>query len=224
VSFYCLLYSLMADYFLLLDAKTFEGEVRPALAACWRQRSFEPCRALCAGLASAARSYAERYHVGGESLVVQAAGGLPFDRAFWRLLVGEVLLVAAIDIPEFQTAPETLARLLAPDFDPLVDLPRERRPPIVQAHQGSRDLTFGAAAYRPEFAGWNDARDVARLADYLAAVRPEEWTTAALRGLPGDEEEHADELAFAREWFPMLRDLYRGARDRGQVLVIEQVY
>jgi hypothetical protein len=92
VSFYCLLstvYSLMADYFLLLDGKTFEGEVRPALAASWRQRSFEPCRALCAGLASAARSYAERYHVVGESLVVRAAAGLPFDRAIWRLLVGE---------------------------------------------------------------------------------------------------------------------------------------
>jgi hypothetical protein len=214
----------MANYFLLLDGRTFEGEVRPALAASWRQRSFEPCRALCASLTPAARTYAERYHIGGESLVVGVAGGLPFDRAFWRLLVGEVLLVAAVDVPEFQTAPDTLARLLAPDFDPSVEHPRERRPPIVQAHQGSRDLTFGAATYRPEFAGCNDARDVARLAGYLAAVRPEEWTTAALRDLPGDEEEHAEELAFAREWFPVLRDLYLGARERGQVLVIEQVY
>jgi hypothetical protein len=214
----------MADYFLLLDGRTFEDEVRPALAASWRQRSFEPCRALCASLAPAARTYVERYHIGGESLVVGVAGGLPFDRSFWRLLVGEVLLVAAVDIPEFQAAPDTLARLLAPDFDPSVELPRERRPPIIQAHQGSRDLTFGAATYRPEFAGYNDAGDVARLAGYLAAVRPEDWTTAALHGLPGDEEEHADELAFAREWFPVLRDLYLGARERGQVLVIEQVY
>jgi hypothetical protein len=214
----------MADYFLLLDERTFEGEVRPALAASWRQRNFEPCRALCASLAPAARAYAERYHTGGESVIVRAAGGLPFDRAFWRLLVGEVLLVAAVDIPEFQTTPETLARLLAPDFDLSVDLPRERRPPILQAHQGSRDLAFGAATYRPEFAGYNDARDVARLADYLAGVRPAEWTTAPMRGLPGDEEEHADELAFAREWFPVLRDLYLDARERGRVLVIEQVY
>jgi hypothetical protein len=214
----------MADYFLLLDGKTFEGEVRPSLAASWRERTFGPCRNLCASLAPAALAYAERYHTGGESLVARVAGGLPFDRAFWRLLVGEVLLVAAVDIPEFQTAPDTLARLLAPDFDPAVCLPRERRPAILQAHQGSRDLTFGAATYRPEFAGYNDARDVARLADYLAAVRPEEWPPAALRDLPGDEEDHTDELAFAQEWFPVLRDLYRDARERGRVLVIEQVY
>ncbi len=214
----------MADYFLLLDGRTFETEVRPALAASWRQRSFAPCRGLCISLAPAARDYAERYHTGGESLVLQAAEGLPFDRAFWRLLVGEVLLVAAVDVPEFQTAPETLARLLAPDFDLSVEMPRERRPAILQAHQGSRDLTFGVATYRPEFAGYNNAGDVARLADYLAAVRPEEWRAAALRDLPGDEEEHADELAFAREWFPVLRDLFVDARSRGQVLVIERVY
>jgi hypothetical protein len=214
----------MADYFLLLDGTTFEGEVRPALASSWRQRSFEPCRTLCAALAPAARAYAERYHTGGESLVVLAAGGLPFDRGFWRLLAGEVLLVAAADIPEFQTAPDTLCRLLAPGWDSSADLPRQRRPPVLQAHQGSRDLTFGAATYRPEFAGCNNVADVARLAAYLASVRPEEWTTAPLADLPGDEEDRADELAFAREWFPVLRDLYWGARERGQVLVIEQVY
>ncbi len=214
----------MADYFLLLDGTTFEGAVRPALAASWRQRSFEPCRALCASLVPAARAYAERYHTGGESLILQAAASLPFDRGFWRLLAGEVLLVAAVDIPEFQTAPDTLCRLLAPGCDSSTDLPRERRPPILQAHQGSRDLTFGAAPYRPEFAGYNNAADVARLADYLASVRPEKWTAAALADQPGDEEDRADELAFAQEWFPVLRDLYLGARRQGRVLVIEQVY
>jgi hypothetical protein len=214
----------MADYFLLLDGTNFEAQMRPALAACWRQRSFEPCRALCASLEPAARANAERFHIGGESLVIQAAGGLPFDRGFWRLLVGEMLLVAAVDVPEFQTAPDTLCRLLAPGSDPAANLPREQRPPILQAHHGSRDLTFGAATYRPEFAGYNNGADVARLADYLASLRPEEWTTAALADRPGDEEDRADELAFAREWFPVLRDLYLGAHERGQVLVLEQVY
>ena len=64
---------------------------------------------------------------------------------------------------------------------------RESLPPILQAHRGSRDLTFGAAVYRPEHAGYNNAADVARLADYLAAVRPEHWTPADLAGLAAGE-------------------------------------
>jgi hypothetical protein len=219
----------MADYFLVLDGATFEGQVRPALAAARRLRSFEPCRALCAALTPAARAFAERYHTGDTPFVARVAEGLPYDRACWRLLVGEVLLVTAVEIPEFQTAPDTLCCLLAPDAyraGPPPDLPRPRRPAILQAHQGSRDLTFGAAVYRPDHAGYNNAADVARLADYLAAVRPEEWTPADLGGLrdAGDDEERADELAFAREWFPVLRDLYRRSCDAGRVLVLEEVY
>jgi hypothetical protein len=214
----------MADYFLALDGATFEGEVRPALAAAWLRRSFEPCRALCASLVPAARDYADRYHTGGESLIQNVAEGLSFDRGFWRLLVGEVLLVAAVEIPEFQTAADTLYLLLAPEVGgDTLDLPRGQRPAILQAHQGSRDLTFGPATYRPDHAGYNNAADVARLADYLAALRPETWTTAALRHLE-DEDERADELAFAREWFPELRELYRRAHAEGRVLVLEQVY
>ena len=70
-----------------------------ALAASWRQRSFEPCRDLCTALVPAARSYAERYHTGSsEPLLCQVAAGLPFDRAYWRSLAGEVLLFAALHI------------------------------------------------------------------------------------------------------------------------------
>jgi hypothetical protein len=219
----------MADYFLVLDGARFEHEIRPALAASWRQRHFDPCRPLCAALTPAALAYAERYHTGGdEPLVGQVARGLPFDRHFWRALVGEVLLFAADEIPEFQTCADTLCCLLAPDHYQVkgTPLPREQLPPIRQAHEGSRDLTFGAAVYRPDHAGYNNARDVARLADYLDAVRPESWTAADLEGLrdAADAEERADELAFAREWFPVLRDLYRGARGRGQALVQESIY
>jgi hypothetical protein len=217
----------MADYFLVLDGAAFEGQVRPALAESWRRRSFEPCRALCAGLVSAARSYAERYHTGdAEPLVARVAAGLPFDRAYWRALVGEVLLFEAVEIPEFQTCAETLCCLLAPEQVQAGFVLRERLAPIQQAHRGSRDLTFGTAVYRPEHAGYNNAADVARLADYLASVQPERWTPTALADLGGDldDEERAEELAFAREWFPALRDLYGRARDQGRVLVIEEVY
>ena len=202
----------MADYFLMLDAAAFEGRIRPALAASRRSHGFDPCRALCAELVPAARAYAERYHVGGdEPMPARVAAGLPFDRDYWRALVAEVLLCTAVEIPEFQTCEDALCLLLAPG-------------PIRQAHHGTRDLTFGATVYRPDRAGYNNAGDVARLADYLAAVRPSEWTPDALTGLADDEEERAEELAFAREWFPSLADLFRRARERGCVLVHEDLY
>jgi hypothetical protein len=222
----------MADYFLLLDAATFEGQVRPALTAAWRARSFEPCRDLCAALLPAAQAYAENYHTRGvEPFLAQVLRGLPFDRRTWRGLVAEVLLFSALEIPEFQTSPETLCLLLAPEqhrptlaaggrsgWPPLL------RAPIQQAHWGSRDLTFGAAVYRPEHAGYNDSADVARLAEYLAAVRPESWTAADLAELGGDDEERADELAFVREWFPALAELYERARQCGGAIVAESIY
>jgi hypothetical protein len=215
----------MADYFLVLDAAVFENEIRPPLAASWQARSFEPCRTLCAALTPAAVAFSQRYHTGDdEPFVARVAAGLAFDRAFWRMLVGEVLLVAATEIPELQTCPDTLCHLLAPRQ--CGERLREQLPPILQAHRGSRDLTFGAATYRPEHAGYNDAADGARLAEYLAAVRPENWKPEDLQGLAGadDEEARADELELAREWFPALRDLYQQASTAGRVVVLESVW
>jgi hypothetical protein len=216
----------MADYFLLLDAAGFEGRLRPALAECRRRRSFGPFAATAAELAAAARAYAARYHTGhDEPLLARVGPELPFDTLLWRTLVGEVLLFAAAELPEFQTCPDTLGRLLAPGRPRPGDVPRERLAAVWQAHAGSRDLTFGGAAYRPESAGYNNAADVARLADDLATVRPEAWTPDALLDLPGiSDEDLGDELEFAREWFPALADLYRRARDRGQVVVVESIY
>jgi hypothetical protein len=197
----------MADYFLLLAAADFEARARPALAECWRRRTFEPARALCAGLLPAARAYAERYHTGPEPpLLAAVADGLPFDRGRWRAVVGEVLLFQAAEIPEIQTAEEALARLL----DPVL---------VRQAHRGSRDLTFGAAVYRPDHAGYNDRADVARLAAALSAARPETWSATQLSG-----EDAEEELEYVREWFPALADLYRRAQQRGQVVVIESIW
>jgi hypothetical protein len=200
----------MSDYFLVLDAMLFENQIRPALSACWRQRSFDSCRGLCSSLLPAARAYAETYHLGPEEpLLSRVVAALSFDRALWRALAGEVLLFAAAEIPEFQTCEETLLRLLAPT-----------RETIVQAHHGSRDLTFGAVVYRPDYAGYNNRDDVARLTDYLASVRPAEWSAEQLAGM----EDADDEVEFAREWFPVLADLFRRVRDRGQVLVHERMY
>jgi hypothetical protein len=216
----------MAEYFLCLDAEMFTERIRPSLAASWRQRSFEPCHSLCAELLPAALEYKQRYHTGDEeTLLAQVLRGVSFDRAYWRLLVGEVLLFAAVEIPEFPSNPETLCSLLASEQRSEI-APRERFAPIQQALRGSRDLTIGAAVYRPEQAGYNDVEDVARLAAYLAGVRPEDWTIEHLRDLPdlSDDDECADELAFVREWFPVLVDLYRRTQVQNRVLVIESFY
>jgi hypothetical protein len=221
----------MADYYLLLDAVFFEQRARPALAAAWRHRAFDPCQALCEQLTPAALAYRERYHTGpDEPLLCQIARAssyrVPFARDLWRALVGEVLLYGAVEIPEFQTCADTLCCLLAPDQYGTDVGERERLAPIQQAHCGSRDVTFGAAIYRPEHAGYNNSADVARLAEYMEGVNPDLWSVADLAPLrdAGDDEERTDELAFAREWFPALVDLYQQARTRGQVLIVESIY
>jgi hypothetical protein len=217
----------MAEYFLCLDAEMFLHRIRPALAASWRQRSFDPCRSLCNELLPAANDYTQRYHTGDEeTLVARVAAGLPFDRSCWRLLVGEVLLFAAVEIPELQSNAETLCCLLAPEAYQSGTIVREQFAPIEQVLRGSRDVMFGNAVYRPEQAGYSDPDDVTRLAAYLAAVVPERWTADDLRPLRDveDDDERADELAFVREWFPVLVDLYQRCHAAGRALVIESIY
>lgn len=211
----------MALYFLLLDAARLERQIRPALASNWRLRSFAPCQALCAALLPEAQSFAERYRTGAEEpLLAQVVRGLPFDRAFWRALAGECLWYGAAAIPELETAPETLSALLGGVPS---EGPRDSWPSIQQVHWGARDLVFGGGFYRPEQAGYNNPADVARLRDYLAAVDPARWNTEDLRSVPSlaDEDDRREELDFVREWFPALRDLYRGAAAQGQVVVCE---
>ena len=213
----------MALYFLVLDCQAFQNDIRPALAASWRRRSFEPCRALAARLLPAAREFATRYHLAdSEPLLAKVAEGLPFDRVIWQHLAGEMLWFSAAEIPEIETNIDALVCLLAPDAVRGEDRPRADCPPIVQAHLGSRDLVFGGGFYRPEHAGFNDAEDVARLAAYLGAVNPTSWKPddlAALPDLPEDERE--EELAFLRDWFPALQGMYTQAAERGQVVVCE---
>ena len=50
------------------------------------------------------------------------------------------------------------------------------------------------------------------------------WQAEDLRGLPGleSEEDQDEELAYTREWFPTLRELYRQAQEHDRVIVCEQ--
>jgi hypothetical protein len=216
----------MPLYFHLLDERTFVAQISPALAASWQARSFEPCRELCTELLPSSASFAERYHLGPEeSLLKKVLSGLPFDRNYWRLFVGEILLFAAAEIPEIQTAPESFCCLLEPERYQEENTPRVRFAAVQQAHYGSRDLVFGNAPYRPDHAGWNNHADVARLARYLASLDPEQWTVAGLSALRevADDEDRAEELEFLRDWFGPLRDMYQRASGRTEIVICEVV-
>jgi hypothetical protein len=212
----------MPVYFLVHDADLFHEQIRPALTASWRRRNFALCRELCVFLLPAALEFRDRYHIGpDEPLLARIVHGLPFDRDLWRLLVGEVLLYAALDVPELHTAPETLARLVGVAGQPPSATPREQWPVIWQAHLGSQELLFGTF-FRPEHAGFNGVPAVRRLAAHLDGVDPAIWTAAALRDLAGaDPEDQEEELAFAHDCFAGLRGLYQRAAGAGQVIVSE---
>src|SRR5262249_17506090 len=148
-----------------------------------------------------------------------------FERHSWRCLVGEILMIGAAEIPEIETAPDSLCCILAPDHYREEFTPRSNFAPIQQVHFGARDLAFGSAFYRPEHSGWNDQRDVKRLAEYLAGINPESWTVADLsqhREL-ADEQERGEELEYLRYWFPALRDLYQQAVARGLIVICETI-
>jgi hypothetical protein len=216
----------MSHYFLLHDARRFQDQARPVLGECWRRRNFTPGREFFAAVADAARRFAQRYHTGEvEPLSAAAAAGLPFDRSRWRHLAGEALLYLADDIPELETAPETYCALLAPGHLPPGDRPRRDFAPVEQALFGAAELAFGGGFYRPDQAGWNDPSAVTRLAAELGAVDPARWAPADLAALPdlADEDDRAEELAFAQEWFPALAGLYRRAADTGRVVVCERM-
>jgi len=225
LSVYCLLSTaIMAVYYMLLDGDLFYRRISPVLAASWRLRSFDPCRALCSDLAPAARAFTETFHTGPEEpFLCKVARDLPFDRHFWQLLVGELLLYAAAEIPEIQIAPDPLCCLLAPGSYQEGVVPRVRFAPIQQAHFGTRDLLFGTRCYRPEHVGYNGTEDVTRLSGYLAVQSPDQWALADLAQLRDvtDEEERQEELDFARERFAALREVYQRASAHRQLIICE---
>lgn len=213
-------------YFYVWERGLFVDSVQPALAASWRERSFAPCQKLCRDLIPAGDAFFSRYCLGPDPLLLnQVAERMAFDRHSWRCLVGEILMIGAAEIPEFYTAPDSLCCILAPERYREVCTPRAQFAPIQQAHYGSHDLTFGAAFYRPEHAGCNDVVDVARLARYLNSVDPESWTADNLRGHRelADDQERAEELAYVRDWFPALCDMYQQACVHNQIIISENI-
>jgi hypothetical protein len=206
----------MVHYFYLLNRRRFEESLRPALTASWRARSFAPAQPLCGDIAAAGQAPAE-------ALVRLVAAGLSFDRRVWQALVGECLVLAADDVPRLEVAPATLIALLAPHRLGLEPIPRASASPVEQMHFGSRDLRFGAF-YRPDHVGWNDVDDVRRLLAWARTVDPRRWSPASLARLPefADEMEREEELAFARDWWPALVDLYAAAQGAEQIIVCER--
>ena len=205
-------------YFFPIDARRFHEELKPALAASWHKHSFTYVRNLCREIGPATRTFLQTTGTGAaEPLVMQAAGNLPFRPEPWRLLVGEILLFSADNLPELEAPLSTYALLLGlqlaesrPDFSP-----------IQQAILGTRDMQFGAAYYRPESAGFNDSDDVARLAVWLTQIDSSAWDADRLLGVP--VQDRPDELAFAQEWFPPLASMYERAARLKQVIVCESI-
>jgi hypothetical protein len=210
----------MLLYFYLLRAAFFRECLRPALVAAWRRRSFVPCRELCAQVVATSVQ-----HVPPDAILRQVSGGLPFAREFWHALVGEVILFGAQDMPLVQASPQTLCCLLAPEQYCAADVPRAAFAPIQQVHFGSRDLAFGGAYYRPDRAGYNDETDVRRLTSYLEGVDPAAWHEEMLQPIAElpTASEREEELAFVRDWWTPLVDVYRSAIERSCIVVCEEM-
>jgi hypothetical protein len=210
----------MLLYFYLLGAAFFHERMRPALAQGWRRRSFVLCRELCAEIV--ARS---TLHIPDDALIRQVIAGLPFARKTWHALVGEAILFGCEEMPHVQTAAPTLCCLLAPEQFQAGDVPRSAFAPIQQVQFGSRDLAFGGAFYRPDHAGYNDADDVRRLLDYLESIDPTAWQAEMLRPMDvlASPEEREEELAFVRDWWGPLVDVYRDAARGGCIVVCEEM-
>jgi hypothetical protein len=215
----------MSLYYLLLDAVVFHEQIRPALSASWRQRSFEPCRPLSRHLAATAIAPWARYQTGlEEPLVSQLDKELAFDRDVWRYLVGEILWLSAREIPDLQTTPEALCRLLGTTV-PQPPFERPQLAPVQQVYFGSRDLVFDSAYYRPDAIGYNDLDDVGRLAVYLKTIDPGPWTSECLASLPGltAMEDREEELEMVKEWLPPLMELYAKAQQEREIVICEQL-
>jgi hypothetical protein len=205
---------MLLDFYLLSAA--FFSQMQSALAASWRRRTFISCRDICQALLA-------RCEGPPDSLVLRVAHGLPFAREFWHGLVGELLLFGCENMPLVQTAPATLCCLLAPERCQ-GETVRSLFASIEQVHFGSRDLRFSGTFYRPDHAGYNDEDDVARLLRYLKAINPASWHESQLEPMTefASKQEREEELAFVRDWWPPLVDVYRDAALRGCIIVCER--
>jgi hypothetical protein len=214
----------MPIYFYLHERRWFQDEFVRGMAECRRLRSFRPCLALCRSMAAAAQDYWRRFHIGDDvPLVCQVDAGSRYEPNIWELLVGELIVVGAQQIPEIALAPEMLCRLAAGGPVEIDPLERESFAPMQQAHLGTRALRLGPAHYRPRHVGWNDSDAVARLAAYLAAVSPETWAGETLIQCGVEPDEAADERDYAITCLTDLRNVYDGAAAAGLIIVAELI-
>jgi len=208
----------MLLYFYLLERSFFQRLMSPVIAESLRQRSFAPCVGLCRAVLERAPS------APADALVRAVPSGLSFHRDYWHGLIGECLVLGASDVPRLQTTAETLCCLLAPAHYRAGERSRRDFAPIQQAHLGTRDLVFGAGFYRPDNAGWNAQEDIERLLAYFRTIDPSRWQPEDLTPMPdfNDDAERAEEIAFARDWWPGLVEMYEGARASDWIVVCER--
>lgn len=207
----------MLHYFYRLKHSWFAASLRTALAASWRQRNFMPCRALCQDLAS-------QRSIPDNAVVHAVLNGIGFDRTLWHALIDECLIFGADALPRIPCMIDALAALLAPHRLCADPGGRHGFTPIEQVYFGTRDLRLGGGWHRPERVGWNDSDDVARLLTYLQSVDVANWTADQLMPLADLPEaaEREEDLAFVRDWWPALVEMYAEAQADRQIIVCER--
>ena len=207
----------MLHYFYLLKRDWLETTLRPALAASWRRRNFAPCLAFC-------RELIATKPIPDDAVLRRVIDGLGFDRTLWHALIGECLVLAAADLPRIPCMIDALRCLLTPERRRVEATDRGAFTAIEQIYYGTRDLRFAGGWYRPEHVGWNDSEDIARLTEYLRSIDPACWSADALAPLPdlADDPERAEELAYVRDWWPALVEMYEAAWAAQQVIVCER--
>jgi|SRR5262245_32032866 len=202
----------MPLYFMLHDAERFDALIRPALGASWWQRSIEPLRSLQLALREEVERFVTENRVRREDLVLHSLHPrMPFDRNTWRIIAGEVLLLAAAEVPEIPDVEETLVRLQGED------------PSIHRAYHGTHNLCFGGAWYRPDHAGYNATDDVLRLANWLTSIDLDRFQDKLSGPSQTDENEQQEELAFTTQAFKQLAAVYDRARTCGQLILCEVI-
>jgi hypothetical protein len=195
--------------FLVHDSQWFHDRLCPVLESSYRNHSFAPLAELAPELTPRIAEVSKRYHLtADEQPLVLGCATAAFDRRLWRHFAGELLSYTAADAPAFPTAPELLSHFLSGDL-------------VQRLHRGSRDVDFGGIPFRSGNAGLHTQPDIVELAAALAAVEPNEWSAERLAETPPDE--RGEELAFARQCFDQLRTLLESARDRGQIIVCEEI-
>jgi hypothetical protein len=195
--------------FLLHNPQFFRTCIVPAVAASFRDRSFAAFSQLEPRIASRIDRFAERALLTpNERPLFADCRTLTFHRRTWRYLVGELLLYAADEIPDFPIEPDLLSQFLPTDL-------------IRRLHTGSRELTFEGIPYRPENSGFHDAADVANITPQLRTMDCSHWPAERLVDVPAEDREH--ELAYARQCFKELQCMYESAIAHDYLIVCEEV-